>query len=190
MHQLPVDRPNPWKTTSTRQVYDNPWIEVSHREVITPTGTDGIYGHVRFKNLAVGVIPIDDHDHTWLVGQYRYAIDRYTWEIPEGGCPIGTNPADTARRELIEECGLDCGNVELLAECDLSNSVTDEMAFIYTATDLSPTATDPDDTEEIEIMRLPIDEAIAHVLDGSITDALSMIGLLRLHSARLTATSG
>lgn len=177
----PADTPrNPWVTRTSTVVYDNPWIEVSHRDVRTPTGTDGIYGLVRFKNRAIGVIPVDEDDHTWLVGQYRYAVDHYSWEIPEGGGPLADDPAEAARRELAEEVGLEAGHLELLVECELSNSVTDEFGLIYVATDLLPCATDRDDTEVLELRRLPVDDAIAMVMTGEIIDALSVMGLLRL----------
>jgi 8-oxo-dGTP pyrophosphatase MutT (NUDIX family) len=175
-----TDEPNPWVTHTSDIVYDNAWIEVTHRAVTTPTGTDGIYGVVHFKNLAIAVVPIDDHDHTWLVGQYRYAIDQYSWEIPEGGGQLDEDPADAARRELREECGLDAAHLDLLFSCELSNSVSDERARIYIATGLTAVPADPDDTEVLELRRLPVDEAIAMAMSGEITDALSLMALLRL----------
>lgn len=171
---------NPWTTHTSEIRYDNPWLQVTHRTVTTPTGTAGIYGHVHYKNLGVGIIPIDGDDHTWLVGQYRYAVDQYTWEIPEGGCPVGTDPADTARRELQEECGLLAASVELLVECSLSNSVTDEVGLVYIGHDLTSVPTAPDDTEDLALKRLPVTEAIDMAYRGEITDSLSLIGLLRL----------
>jgi len=159
---LPSDPPDsPWSTRSAETVYRNPWIEVSHREVTTPTGSDGIYGLVQFNNHAIGVIPIDDEDHTWLVGQFRYPIGRYTWEIPEGGGPIGTDPEDSARRELREECGLLADNLELILEVALSNSVTNETGYIYIARGLTKTDAEPDHTEDLQLRRVPVDEAIA-----------------------------
>ncbi len=172
--------PNPWVTHSSDVVYDNAWIEITHRTVTTPSGTDGIYGVVHFKNLAIAVVPIDDHDHTWLVGQYRYAVDQYSWEVPEGGGQLDEDPADAARRELREECGLDATQLDLLFSCELSNSVSDERANIYIATGLTPAPTNPDDTEVLKLRRLPVDEAIAMALSGEITDALSLMALLRL----------
>jgi len=178
------DQRNPWTTNSNEVVYDNPWIQVSHREVTTPTGTPGIYGVVRFKNLAIGVIPIDDQDHTWLVGQYRYAIDRYSWEIPEGGGPHNEDPVDAARRELQEECGLHAAKFEPILRAALSNSVTDEHAVVYVATELTMTAANPDETEVLALRRLPVDDAIAMALNGEIDDSLSLLGLLRLAAMR------
>ena len=177
---------NPWTTRSCDVVYDNPWIEVSHHEVTTPTGSDGVYGVVHFKNLAIAVVPIDEYDHTWLVGQYRYATDHYTWEVPEGGGQLDESPAEAARRELREECGLLAQNLELLMTAELSNSVTDERAHIYVATGLTAVNFDPDDTEVLELRRLPVDDAIAMAMNGEITDALSLIALLRLAADRRT----
>ena len=183
----PVDETNPWRTASTETVYDNPWIRVSHRHVTTPTGTAGLYGHVHYKSIGVGIIPIDAEDHTWLVGQFRYAHDEYTWEIPEGGCPLGTDPIDTARRELREECGLLAHRIEPLIECSLSNSTTDERGAIFVATDLESTRHDHDETERIELWRLPVYDAIDLAESGTITDSLSLIGLLRLAGIRRAA---
>lgn len=171
---------NPWTTHTNDVVYENPWIEVSHRDVTTPTGTPGIYGVVHFKNNAICVLPVDDEDHTWLVGQYRYATDEYSWELPEGGSPIDDDPADGARRELLEECGLHAEHLELILTSELSNSVTDERAFIYIATGLSAGQADPDDTEELALRRVPVDEAIAMVSRGEITDIMSQLALLHL----------
>lgn len=178
---------NPWTTHSSDVVYDNPWIEVTHRRVTTPSNTPGVYGVVHFKNLAVAVVPIDEDDHTWLVGQYRYSIDRYSWEIPEGGGSLDEDPVDAARRELREECGLEAAELELIATAELSNSVTDEQAHIYIATGLSTTAKDPDDTEELAVRRVPVDEAIRMVADREITDALSQIALLHVARRRAVA---
>jgi len=173
--------PNPWQTLTSRQVYDNAWLTVNHHEVVTPRGTNGIYGVVHFKNRGIGIIPIDDEDHTWLVGQFRYAIDRYSWEIPEGGGPLEEHdPIETAYRELKEECGLDAAQIELLLEFDLSNSVTDEVGAVYVARDLTPCQTSPDDTEVLALRRLPVDEAIRMATHGEITDAISLMGLMKL----------
>jgi 8-oxo-dGTP pyrophosphatase MutT (NUDIX family) len=131
---------NPWRTQSIREVYDNPWIQISHHEVITPGGTDGIYGVVHFKNLAIGVVPLDEAGNTWLVGQYRYTLNEYSWEIPEGGCPLGTDPLESAQRELQEETGIKAKRWTKLLNLYTSNSVTDEagMAFLAQGTQLRP----------------------------------------------------
>src|ERR1700733_13525661 len=130
------DRTNPWTTLSTRAVYENPWIAVREDQVLRPDGQPGIYGVVHFKNRAVGVLPIDESGRVWMVGQYRYTLGCYSWEIPEGGCPENEEPEEAARRELREETGLEAGLLELIGTSHLSNSVSDELGIIYRATDL------------------------------------------------------
>ncbi len=169
-----------WQRKSSRCVYENPWIKVSHEEVITPAGSDGIYGVVHFKNTAVGVIPIDGEGNTWLVRQTRYTMGEYTWEIPEGGCPKHEETLVAAKRELQEEVGLEAQHWEVLQRLQLSNSVTDETAVIYLARDLSVVDQALEDSEDIEVMKLPLTEAIAMVDRGEITDAISVAALLRL----------
>ena len=177
---------NPWRVVSQRVVYDNPWIEVTHHDVIRPDGEPGIYGIVHYRNRAVGVLPIDEHGQTWLVGQYRFALGRYSWELPEGGCPEGESTLDAAKRELLEETGLEAGVWQLLGRADLSNSISDEVATIYLATELVERQSQPEGTEVLAIRRLPFDEALAMVLDGRITDAISVMAILlyaRQHGA-------
>ncbi len=171
---------NPWKTIKTSTVYDNKWIRVEHNEVLTPAGTEGIYGVVRYKNLAIGIVPIDNEGYTWLVGQFRYPQEKYSWEIPEGGGPIGIDPLDSAKRELLEECGLTATTWKELMRMDLSNSVTDELAIIYTAKDLMSGEAMPEETEELRLWRLPLVEAVAMALRGEITDSMSVAALLRV----------
>ncbi len=172
---------NPWNTHRTRIAYDNPWLRVEESEVTNPSGNPGLYGVVRFKNRAVGVVPIDGEGHTWLVGQYRYPLDEYSWEIPAGGCPAGEPSLDTARRELGEETGLVAGHYRILLDgVALSNSVTDERATIFVATELTHGEASPEDTEELRIWRLPLVEAVGMAIRGEITDAISVMALLRL----------
>ncbi len=175
------DTSNPWTTHTTREVYDNPWIRVTESNVTNPAGGSGIYGVVHYKNLAVGIIPVDEENHTWLVGQYRYTSDTYEWEIPEGGCPVGTDLLETAQRELREETGLIANHYEMiLNDLVLSNSVTDERAFIYVARGLTQGESEQEDTEKITVRRLPLEEVFAMVDRGEIRDAMSVAGLLRL----------
>jgi len=168
-----------WRRHSSRLVYDNPWIQVRHEEVTTPAQTPGAYGVVHFKNTAVGILPLDADNNTYLVRQTRYPLAQYTWEIPEGGCPEQEAPLDAARRELQEEVGLAAGHWELLQELHLSNSITDERAIIYLARDLSPVAQNLDESEDIEVQKVPISEALAMLRKGEITDAITVAALLR-----------
>jgi 8-oxo-dGTP pyrophosphatase MutT (NUDIX family) len=168
---------NPWRTLRTRPIYENPWISVREDEVIRPDGEPGIYGVVHYKNTAVGVLPIEE-GHVYLVGQYRYPLERYSWEIPEGGCPEGEEPLEAARRELREETGLEADSWQKLGEADLSNSVADERAVWFLATGLSLGEQRPDGTEVLGVRRVPLNEALAMALDGRMRDALSQLALL------------
>ncbi len=160
--------------------YDNPWITVTHRDVTAPTGTDGIYGMVHFKNRAVGVVPLDDEMHTWLVGQWRYTLDAWSWEIPEGGAPEDEDPLAAARRELAEECGLAARRWTPLLDIHTSNSVTDELGRVWLARGLSAVEAAPDDTEVLVVRRMALDEALQMVMDGRITDSMSMAALMKV----------
>jgi 8-oxo-dGTP pyrophosphatase MutT (NUDIX family) len=182
--ELP-QHPNPWKTVSTRETYANPWIRVREDQVIKPTGGPGIYGVVEYKNTAVGVLPLDDEGFTWLVGQWRYCHQRYEWEIPEGGCPAGESTVDAARRELLEETGIVADKIEpLLSGIQLSNSTSNETCDIFIATGLTFAQAQPEDTEELELLRLPVVEAIQMARDGRIRDGVSVLALLAV-DARL-----
>ncbi len=171
---------NPWRKTSSREVYENDWIRVREDEVLRPDGEPGIYGVVHFKNIAVGVLAVEG-DELYLVGQYRYTLDRYSWEIPEGGCPEGEDPLDAARRELEEETGLRASRWEKLGEAHLSNSATDEYAVWYLATGLTQGEQRPEGTEQIKVRRVKIQEALRMALTGEITDALSLLAVMQFH---------
>lgn len=171
---------NPWKLLDTKIQYDNPWIRVEEDKVINPNGGDGIYGRVHFKNVAVGVIPMDKEGNTWLVGQYRYPLEEYSWEIPEGGCPIGERELDAAKRELKEETGLIAEHWEELLRIHTSNSVSDERGVVFIAKDLTQGKTQFEETEDLKIKKLPLEEAFQMVMDGEITDSISMAALLKL----------
>jgi 8-oxo-dGTP pyrophosphatase MutT (NUDIX family) len=172
----PEDTKNPWRTVSSRQVYENPWISVREDQVVRPDGEPGIYGVVHYKNAAVGILAIED-DHVYLVGQYRYPLEMYSWEIPEGGCPEGEEPLGAARRELREETVLEATSWRKLGEAYLSNSVADEHAVWFLATGLVPGEVRPEGTEKIRVRRVPLREALAMSLDGEITDALSILAI-------------
>jgi ADP-ribose pyrophosphatase len=172
---------NPWKTISSALKYENKWIFVTESQVINPSGNPGIYGKVHFKNIAVGIVPLDDDNNTWLVGQYRYTLDEYSWEMPEGGCPIGSESVlDTAKRELLEETGLIAENWSELMKLHTSNSVTDEVGYAFVARKLSQSVACPEETEDLRIWKLPFEDALQMVLDGKITDAFTCMAYLKL----------
>lgn len=175
---------NPWHTVSARDVYENEWISVREDSVVRPDGDVGIYGVVHFKNKAVGVIALEDDGSIYLVGQFRYPLGQYSWEIPEGGCPEAEDPLDAAKRELEEETGLRATRWEKLGEAHLSNSVSDELAIFYVATGLLPGEQCPEGTERLAVRRVPFHEALQMVLTGSITDALSQLALLNFQITR------
>ncbi|MCC7505375.1 MAG: NUDIX hydrolase [Saprospiraceae bacterium] len=175
----PDGSPNPWQTLSEKTAYDNPWISVSHREVLNPSGGPGIYGVVHFKNTAIGIVPLDAEGYTWLVGQYRYTLQQYSWEIPEGGGPLGADPLLAAQRELLEETGIRAARWTPLLEIHPSNSVSDEYGVAYVARELTFGEAEPEETEQLQLRRLPFAEAVDMVLNGEITDALSMAAILK-----------
>jgi len=170
---------NPWKTQSSNIVYSNPWVDVHHDEIINPSGNEGIYGRVHFKNIAVGVIPLDDAYNTWIVGQYRYTLKNYSWEIPEGGCPMGTDPIESAKRELLEETGITATEWLKIMDLHTSNSVTDEIAHLYLATNLKFGVAQPEETELLRIKKIPFDELYTITMNGEITDAMSVSAILK-----------
>lgn len=160
-------------------MYENPWVDVVHHEVVRPDGQEGIYGTIHFKNRAIAILPIDRDGHTWLVGQHRFPLDAYSWELPEGGGPLGDDPLLAAQRELKEETGLTANSWRAILTMHLSNSVTDELGLAYLATDLTPGEPEPEGTEELVVRRVPFREALEMVLDGRITDSLSVATILR-----------
>jgi len=174
------DRENPWTVIRRQTVYENPWIRIDHHDVINPSGGEGIYGKVLFRNLAIGILPVDQKGYTWLVGQYRFTMDQYSWEIPEGGCPIGTSPLESAKRELQEETGLTAGQWDLiLPEVHVSNSVTNEKGMAFLARDLVPGPAAPEETEQLELKKVSLQEAIRMAREGEIQDLLSVVTLLK-----------
>jgi 8-oxo-dGTP pyrophosphatase MutT (NUDIX family) len=170
---------NPWKTLNKKLIYSNPWIKLEEHEVLTPGGKEGIYGKVLFQNIAAAVIPLDEELNTWLVGQYRYTLQEHSWEIPMGGSQLGQNVLESAKRELKEETGLMASKWTKIMRVHPSNSVSDEEGFVYLAEDLTLGNTQFEDTEDLEIRKMPLAEAIDKVMKGEITDAISIAGLLK-----------
>ena len=178
---------NPWKTISEETAYENAWIRVEHHEVLNPAGNPGIYGKVHFKNTAIAIITVDSEGFTYLVGQFRYTLNTYSWEVPEGGCSIesGESILEAAKRELLEETGLVALKWTELGEVYLSNSVSDEKAVMYLAQNLSQHQACPEETEQLKIRKLPLKEAIEMAQNGEITDALSVLSLLKIPALHL-----
>jgi len=176
---------NPWRVLSSAVKYQNPWISVREDQVLNPGGGAGIYGVVTMKNKAIGIIPVDAQGNTWLVGQYRYPLGEYSWEIPMGGGPVALDVLESARRELREETGLSAGRWTRIARLHTSNSVTDEEGFVFLAEDLTPGATEPEETEDLRLWKLPLAEAVQMAMDDRITDGISVAGLLK--AARVLA---
>ena len=159
---------NPWQPQSCKKIFENPWFALHEEKVINPAGGISHYGKIHFNNLAIGIIPLDENNYTWLVGQYRYVPDCYSWEIPMGGGPLHIDPLDSAKRELREETGLVADDWQELMKLHTSNSVTDERGLVYVARNLTQGETAHEETEDLLIQ------------SGEITDAISVCGLLKL----------
>ncbi len=176
-----------WTLLDQREVYGNPWITLTEHRVLNPSGNPGIYGVVHFRNLAIGIVALEDDGDIWLVGQHRFPLDAYSWEIPEGGAPLDEDPLAGARRELKEETGIEALTWREIGRLHLSNSVSDEAGIIYLATGLSHGAAAPEETEALGLRRLPASEAYRMARHGELTDSLTVAGLYRL---RLMALEG
>lgn len=172
-----------WKKLSSRIVWENDWMRLNEDDVINPGGGRNRYGWVHFKNLAVAILPLDDDGNTWLVGQQRYTLNDYSWELPMGGAPFDEDPLDAARRELREETGLVAADWSELMRLHTSNSITDESAVVYVAKDLSQGATEFEEMEDLEVRKLPLAEAVDMARNGAITDAISVAALLKISSS-------
>lgn len=177
-----------WKKLSSRTVYENDWMQVCEDHVINPGGGENQYGHVRFKNRAVAIVPLDESDNIWLVGQQRYTLNAWSWELPMGGAPLTEVPLDAAKRELKEETGLSAGKWTEIMRLHTSNSITDEVGTIYLAENLTEGEPEFEETEDLEIRKLPLQDAIAMVNAGEITDAISVAALLRIAAIRTTSS--
>ena len=173
-----------WKRLDSRTIYENPWMEVREDHVINPGGGRNDYGYVHFKNRAIAILPLDDEGNTWLVGQQRYTLGEYSWELPMGGAPLDEAPLSAAKRELKEETGLTAERWSEVMRLHPSNSITDEVGIVFIAEGLTQGETEFEETEDLEIRKLPLDEAVQLVNDGEITDAISVAAILRIAALR------
>lgn len=171
---------NPWTVLSTEEIYANPWLTVREHKVVTPTGTRGIYGVVSPRKFAIGVVPFTPSGEIVLVGQFRFPLNRYSWEIPEGGGDLSVPPAVSAARELAEETGYRAKGWQEILQMDLSNSVSDERAISFLAWDLEAGDAAPDETEELALRLVRFREALEMVMTGAIMDAITVASLLKI----------
>ena len=170
---------NPWTTLNSERVYDSPWIGLTKHDILNPSGNPSTYSVVHFKNLAIGILPLDEEYNTWIVGQYRYPIDEYSWEIPEGGGKRDVAPLDSAKRELIEETGITANKWTKIQEMYLSNSASDEFCILYVAQDLTIGEASPDEDEELALKKIHFNDLYQMVIDGKITDSLTVCIVLK-----------
>jgi 8-oxo-dGTP pyrophosphatase MutT (NUDIX family) len=171
---------NPWTIIDQQEKYDNKWINVTEYNVLNPAGNKGIYGRVHFKNKAIGILALDEDLNTYMVGQFRFVLDAYSWEIPEGGGPLDEDPLAAAKRELKEETGLVAGEWSELMQMHLSNSVSDELAVVYLARKLRQEEAMPEETEQLVVKKIPFEEAYTLVENGTITDAIAVAAILKV----------
>lgn len=170
---------NSWKTRGVKKIFESPWIELEVHDVINPSGNKGFYNVVKFKHWAIGILPVDEQGYTYLVGQWRYPLNQYSWEIPEGGGSLNIPPIESAQRELLEETGLVAQNFEELLRLHTSNSVTDELAIVFLATNLQQKQSMPEETEDITIKKVHMREALELVMNNEITDSISVAAILK-----------
>jgi 8-oxo-dGTP pyrophosphatase MutT (NUDIX family) len=178
--ELDPDFDNPFTQISSEVVYQNPWIDVVEDVVKLPSGKESIYGKVLSKGISVGIIPLDFEQNTWLVGQFRYPPQIYSWEIPLGGGLSSIPPIETAKRELKEETGLCANNWRELLRINTLISISDELIIIYVATNLEIGTPRFDETEKIRLQKLPFREVVDMVMNGKIADAISVASILFL----------
>ena len=171
-----------WKTLESKTIYDNPWITVLEDRVLNPGGGQNNYGHVRFKKTAIGIVPIDSEGNTWIVGQHRYTLSEYSWEIPMGASETGERFIETAHRELKEETGLSATSMTKLMRVHTSNSITNEVGYVFVAQGLTLGETSFDEMEVLKIRKLPLQEVVKMVMQGKITDAISVAAILRVNA--------
>ena len=175
----------PWRDNGSRAVFENAWMAVTEHDAVAPTGRPATYGKVHFKNLALAILPLHDDGTVTLVGQHRFAMMDYVWEIPEGGGALDVDPLESAKRELREEAGLEAAEWREVLRFQISNSLTDERGVGYLAMGFSAVEKDPDETEVLALERVPFREALDAAVGGWIQDGMTVAMLLRAyHMAR------
>jgi ADP-ribose pyrophosphatase len=174
-----VSQENPWRTLSNDFIYESDWVRVTKHDVINPAGNKGLYSVVHFKNIAIGVLPLDEQYNTWIVGQFRYPINKYSWEIVEGGGQLDTDPESSAARELFEETGIKASKYTPLLKMELSNSCTDEQAIVFIAQGLTFHESEPEETEQLQVRKVPFSVVFEMVINGEITDAISVAAIYK-----------
>lgn len=170
---------NPWTTLRSEPIYDSAWIGITRHEVLNPSGNPGVYSVVHFKNIAIGILPLDNDYNTYVVGQFRYPLKQYSWEIPEGGGKLDVNPLDSAKRELLEETGITANKWTKIQEMHLSNSATDEFCILFIAQELNYGESEPEDDEKLEVRKVHFNELYQMVEKGEITDSLTVAAVLK-----------
>ena len=176
-----------WKTLDSKVVYDNPWITLREDRVMNPGGGETDYGHVHFKKMAIGIVPLDTDGNTWIVGQDRYTLGEYSWEIPMGASEEGEEPLETAHRELNEETGLTAGSMKQLMKLHTSNSITDEVGYVFVAEQLEAGETNFDEMEVLDVRKLPLEDVVAMIGRGEMTDAISVAAIFRIFADQNTS---
>jgi 8-oxo-dGTP pyrophosphatase MutT (NUDIX family) len=167
-------KPPAWRSDGTETVFDNPWMAVTRHPATAPTGHAADYAVVRLKNVGTGVLPVYDDGTVVLVGQQRFALANYSWEMPEGGAPLDEDPFDGVRRELAEEAGLEAVHWASALSVEMSNSITDEIGKTWIAWDLSPVPVAPDPTEVIAVVRVPFMDLLDEIGRGTVKDAMTV----------------
>lgn len=170
----------PWQTLSREVKYDNPWIRVEEHQVINPAGGEGIYGTVNFKNTAVAIVALFENGDTLLVGQHRYPLQQYHWELPMGGAPEDESVLSCAQRELQEETGFTAVKWQQILSMYLSNSITQEQGLTFIAKGLQAGELALEDTEDISCKRVPFERVFQQVMAGKITDAMTVASIMKV----------
>ena len=179
------EHPDPYTVLDRRFLYDSPWIRIREDRFQHRRGAEGRYAVCGFVRTACGVLALDEQDRVVLVGQWRYPLEAYSWELPEGGGDVSESPFEAITRELAEEAGLTAQVWEPLAFFHPSNSSTEEEAFLFLATGLHPSeGHQAEDDEELLVHREPFQDCLRRVLSGELTDSLTVMALLALQARR------